>query len=30
MFTEEMPWLSKSNPEWIMGCGLCVWLGWEI
>jgi L-fuconolactonase len=29
MFTEEMPWLSKSDVEWIMGRGLCEWLGWR-
>lgn len=27
-FTEEMPWLSKDDLEWIMGRGLCEWLGW--
>jgi L-fuconolactonase len=29
MFTEEMPWLSKSDLEWIVGRGLCEWLGWR-
>lgn len=28
MFTEEMPWLSERDKEWIMGRGLCEWLGW--
>ena len=30
MFTEEMPWLSAIDKEWIMGRGLCTWLGWDI
>lgn len=29
MFTEEMPWLSARDLEWIMGRGLCEWLGWH-
>ncbi len=29
MFTEEMPWLSAADLEWIMGRGLCEWLGWK-
>lgn len=29
MFTEEMPWLSGDELEWIMGRGLCAWLGWK-
>jgi predicted TIM-barrel fold metal-dependent hydrolase len=29
MFTEEMPWLSRADLEWIMGRGLCEWLGWS-
>jgi predicted TIM-barrel fold metal-dependent hydrolase len=28
MFTEEIPWLSAQDKEWIMGRGLCEWLGW--
>lgn len=28
MFSEEMPWLSATDLEWIMGRGLCEWLGW--
>ena len=28
MFTEEIPWLSEEDKEWIMGRGLCAWLGW--
>jgi predicted TIM-barrel fold metal-dependent hydrolase len=30
MFTEEMPWLSVDDKEWIMGRGLCAWLGWNL
>jgi len=30
MFTEEMPWLSKQDLEWIMGRGVCEWLGWDL
>lgn len=29
MFTEEMPWLNAEDIEWIMGRGLCAWLGWQ-
>ncbi len=29
MFTEEMPWLSDTDKSWIMGRGICAWLGWE-
>jgi predicted TIM-barrel fold metal-dependent hydrolase len=28
VFTEEMPWLSRSDLEWIMGRALCEWLDW--
>ena len=30
MFTEEIPWLSESDKEWIMGRGVCEWLGWKM
>ena len=30
MFTEEMPWLSANDLEWIMGRGLCEWIGWKV
>lgn len=30
MFTEEMPFLSAEDLEWIMGRGLCEWLKWEL
>jgi L-fuconolactonase len=29
-FTEEMPWLPADDKEWIMGRGLCAWLGWDL
>ncbi|MBI4190197.1 MAG: amidohydrolase [Betaproteobacteria bacterium] len=29
MFTEEMPWLSTDDLDWIMGRGLSEWLGWK-
>jgi predicted TIM-barrel fold metal-dependent hydrolase len=29
MFTEEIPWLSAEDKEWIMGRGVCEWLGWR-
>lgn len=28
MFSEEMPWLEAQAKEWVMGRGLCEWLGW--
>jgi L-fuconolactonase len=30
MFTEELPWLSQEDKEWIMGRGICAWLDWPI
>jgi len=30
MFTEEMKWLSSTDLEWIMGRGVCEWLGWPM
>ena len=29
LFTEELPWLSAQDLEWIMGRGLCEWLEWH-
>jgi len=29
MFTEEVPWFSAEDKEWIMGRGVCEWLGWK-
>lgn len=28
MFTQELPFLSVTDKEWVMGRGLCEWLGW--
>lgn len=28
MYTEEMPWLGTEDKAWIMGRGICEWLGW--
>src|SRR5712692_6320630 len=30
MFTEEIPWLATEDKEWIMGRGVCEWLGWTL
>ena len=30
MFTEEIPWLGEEDKEWIMGRGVCEWLGWKL
>jgi hypothetical protein len=30
MFTEELPWLTADDKEWIMGRGVCEWLGWRM
>lgn len=30
LFTEEQPWLNDNDKEWIMGRGLCEWLGWPL
>ena len=29
MFTEELPWLSREDLEWIMGRSVREWLGWR-
>jgi predicted TIM-barrel fold metal-dependent hydrolase len=29
MFTEEMPWLTAQDQEWVMGRGVCEWIGWS-
>jgi len=29
-FTEELPWLSAEDKEWIMGRAVCEWLGWKV
>lgn len=30
MITEEMKWLTIADLEWIMGRGVCEWLGWPL
>jgi len=30
MFTEELPWLRGGDLEWVMGRGICEWLGWPL
>ena len=30
MFTEEIPWLTAEDKEWIMGRSICEWLGWPL
>jgi len=29
LFTEELPWLTGQDLEWVMGRGVCEWLGWK-
>lgn len=28
LFTEHLPWLKGEDLEWVMGKGVCDWLGW--
>jgi L-fuconolactonase len=30
VFTEHLPWLTAADKEWIMGRGLCTWMGWKL
>jgi hypothetical protein len=30
MFTEELPWLTGEDLHWVMGRGVCEWLGWAL
>jgi hypothetical protein len=30
MFTEELPWLSATDKELIMGRAVCAWLDWTL
>ena len=30
MFTDELPWLSGSDKELVMGRAVCDWLGWKL
>ena len=29
LFTEELRWLTGGDLEWVMGKGICEWLGWR-
>jgi len=29
MFTEELSWLKAEDLDWVMGRGVCEWLGWK-
>jgi predicted TIM-barrel fold metal-dependent hydrolase len=28
--SEEMPWLTADDKEWILGRGVCEWIGWKV
>jgi predicted TIM-barrel fold metal-dependent hydrolase len=30
LFTEHLPWLRGEDLEWVMGRGVCEWLGWPM
>lgn len=30
MFTDHLPWLRGSDLEWVMGRGVCEWIGWDL
>jgi predicted TIM-barrel fold metal-dependent hydrolase len=30
LFTEHLPWLKGEDLEWVMGRGVCEWLGWPL
>ena len=30
LFTKELPWLTGDDLEWVMGRGVCEWLGWPL
>jgi len=30
LFTEHLPWLAGEDLEWVMGRGVCEWLGWPL
>jgi L-fuconolactonase len=30
LFTEELPWLSAEDQEWVTGRAVCDWLGWPV
>jgi predicted TIM-barrel fold metal-dependent hydrolase len=30
LFTEHLPWLTGEDLAWVMGRGVCAWLGWPL
>jgi len=30
LFTEEFPWLKGEDLDWVMGRGVCDWIGWKV
>jgi hypothetical protein len=30
LFTKELGWLKGEDLEWVMGRGVCEWLGWPL
>jgi L-fuconolactonase len=30
LFTDNLPWLKGEDLEWVMGRGVCEWLGWPL
>ena len=30
LFTDELGWLKGEDLEWVMGRGVCEWLGWPL
>ncbi|HET9489591.1 MAG TPA: amidohydrolase family protein [Methylomirabilota bacterium] len=30
LFTQELPWLKAEDLAWVMGRGVCEWLGWPL
>jgi predicted TIM-barrel fold metal-dependent hydrolase len=30
MWLKDAPWLQEADKEWVMGRGLCEWLGWKM
>lgn len=30
LFTEELAWPTGRDLEWVMGRGVCEWLGWTL
>jgi L-fuconolactonase len=26
----DAPWLKAEDKEWVMGRGICEWLGWKV